>query len=408
MLLIGSLLLIGVTAWKFLVERRVYASATRDHGSWRIARRALNRHVARGASVVAIALVPVWILRFYLQVRDFRDPFVPLGEDVNFLLRETIFGPVWFAQGVAILALVAVLAHIGWKRPRQGDPFELATVPSPKPASLNSASPAGVASEAVRASAGVDASMASGDQSAVHLEEGAPSARVVSPDYRVMDEPLPRVVSPSDASSSGVFWVPTNGESDALWWVVALAALGLAVTLSYSSHALSVDENRALAVAADLLHTLAAGSWIGSLTWVLFTIRMRDVERDGLWGAQLQAFSPLAVVAVTTLVSMGLYLGWEYLISVSDLWTTTYGRILLAKVGVAGVVLLAGFINWRRGMPSIDSPIARGALARRASWEVGVAIVVLILTGFLTGAPRPYVPSSVSMTDQAPLSQPDR
>jgi putative copper export protein len=186
---------------------------------------------------------------------------------------------------------------------------------------------------------------------------------------------------------------------------VLVSALALALTLSLSSHALSVEGNRALAVAADLLHTITAGAWIGSLFWVLATAKLPDMDRRGLFGAQLQMFSPIAVVAVATLVLMGSYLAWEYLITLSDLWSSVYGLLLLAKIATAAAVLLAGFINWRRGMPNIDSPDTRSAIARRAAWEVGTAVLVLLLTGFLTGAPRPYVPSESSVIDQAPAAE---
>ncbi len=302
----GALLLVGTAVWKFLIERRARAApAAGIQGPWAAARGVLNRRVAWLAALTAFALIPVWLLRFHIQLRDFRDPFVPVGEDIRFLLRETVFGPVWLVQGAVIFVLAAVLAWLGW-----------------------------------------------------HVT----------------------VIDPDQLS-------PTRGDSP-LWWVVAFAALALALTLSLSSHALSVEENRSVAVAADFLHTLAAGGWIGSLALVLATARIPEIERHGLFGAQLRFFSPVAVVAVVTLVTMGTYLGWEYLDSVADLWLTPYGRVLAAKVATAGIVLFMGFVNWRRGMPSVDSPDVRAVIAKRAAWEVCVAGVVLLLTGVLTGTPH--------------------
>ena len=48
-----------------------------------------------------------------------------------------------------------------------------------------------------------------------------------------------------------------------------------------------------------------------------------------------------------------------------------------------------GFLNWRKGMPTIDSPATRAVVSKRAGWEVALAVGVLILTGILTGTPRP-------------------
>jgi putative copper export protein len=159
-----------------------------------------------------------------------------------------------------------------------------------------------------------------------------------------------------------------------------------------SSHALSVDGNRTLAVAADALHVLAAGAWIGSLALILSTKGMPEAQSGGLFAAQLRAFSPIAAGCVTILVAMGVYLGWQHLESPSDLWSSTYGRVLAVKVSIGGLAFLMGLLNWRKGMPMIDAPEARVVVSKRAGWEVALAVGVLVLTGILTGTPRPVSP----------------
>src|SRR5690606_36023333 len=115
-----------------------------------------------------------------------------------------------------------------------------------------------------------------------------------------------------------------------------------------------------LIVTADAVHGLAASAWIGSLALILLAgraIQDAEVGRE-LFAAQIRAFSPVAIVCVGALVSMGVVLSWTHLTSVSDFWTMNYGRILSAKIFLAGAVFLAGFINWRRGVPALAAEAA--------------------------------------------------
>jgi len=293
----GVVVVLGCVCWSAVVSPGA-ALAAMDHG------RALRieRRVASLGAVTSFLLIAVWALRMVVQVIGFRDPFVPLWDDVSFLLFETFWGTVWMAQG-AVLPLLAFAFLFG--RPR---------------ATTEGAS----------------------------LEEArrAPVAR---------------------------------------WLVVALA-LALAATLMLSSHAMGVDSWRAAIVGSDGLHLLAAGCWIGSLAIVLGPGRKEGLD---LFGAQLRAFSPLAVVSVTTLLTMGVVLSWTHLTAFSDLWATTYGRVLSAKIGVAGIVLLAGLWNWRVGLPNLGTESGAARVRGRAAFEVSMAAVVLLITAVLVHSPKP-------------------
>jgi putative copper export protein len=307
----GTLLLVGVAAWKVFVHGRSAVPQTAGTASMAMSPvvDAVERRVVHVARIAVLGLLGVWGLRFYVQLSAFRDRFAPLSEDVSFLLKETFWGTVWLGQGLLLFLLTTVVLLLA-RRPAEPHP-----------------------------SAGASASS------------------------------LRRV--------------------DLLWVAYVGGAVLLALSLALSSHALSAEGSRTLAVAADAMHTLAAGSWIGSLALLLMAHRKAGDEGGALFAAHLRAFSPMAMVAVTTLVLMGLYLSWQYLSSPADLWRSTYGRILSLKVMFVGFVLLMGFLNWRRGIPALDTPAGRSATRNRALWEVGVAVVVLVLTGVLTGSPKP-------------------
>jgi copper transport protein len=165
----------------------------------------------------------------------------------------------------------------------------------------------------------------------------------------------------------------------------------LVATLALSSHAMGVDSGRPLIVAADGVHALASGSWIGSLA-IILTVghpAERSEANVAVFAAQLRAFSPVAIVSVSALVAMGVVLAWTHLDVPSSLWTTSYGRILSAKIGVASLVFAAGFWNWRLGLPYSDTVDGAAEVRRRAALEVGLAAGVMLLTAILVHAPKP-------------------
>ena len=301
LLFIGFSLAMGCVAWRTIVAPGAARSLQGDSAQ---ALRTLETKVAGAGLVSGLVLIGAWILRMVAQVMGFRDPFVPLWEDISFLLFETFWGTVWMVQGVVVVLLTA--AFLGARRTRTG--------------------------------------------------------------------------------------VPGGGFASKRWpWRTAtILTLALAATLALSSHAVGLDSRRGFFVTVDGLHAVAVGSWIGCLAVILSVGRAAQVApADDLFGAQIRSFSPMAQLSVAVLLSMGIVLAWTHLTAVSDLWSMTYGRLLSAKVALAGVVFGAGFLNWRRGVPALDMEMARRETRRRAAWEVGVAVGVLLLTAVLVHSPLP-------------------
>jgi copper transport protein len=168
------------------------------------------------------------------------------------------------------------------------------------------------------------------------------------------------------------------------WRLLTLGIVALVATVALSSHAMSVPANVPLAVTLDGAHTLAAGAWIGSLALIL-----AGGGGGALLAAQLRAFSPVAMASVGILLFAGFLLSTQHVMAWENLWGSGYGRVLLLKVGVALAVLLLGAVNWRRGLPVLDTPEGAAATRRRAWMEVGAAALVLAVTAWLTGMPMP-------------------
>ncbi|MFI6625823.1 copper resistance CopC/CopD family protein [Streptomyces sp. NPDC050528] len=121
----------------------------------------------------------------------------------------------------------------------------------------------------------------------------------------------------------------------------AVLAVGLALTWASAEHA-SAGIQVPVAMTSAVLHLLAMSVWLGGLT-ALLTVLYRSPTLDA---APVARFSRLAFASVTVLVVTGIYQSWRGLGSWNALTGTSYGRILLVKLGA--VVLLLAVAGWSR------------------------------------------------------------
>lgn len=151
-----------------------------------------------------------------------------------------------------------------------------------------------------------------------------------------------------------------------------------------------------LPLAADWLHALAAGVWLGGLGAFAVALAAQraalPAERSALVRALLPRFSSIAVPAVALLGITGLYAaglrvgGWEALAG------TAYGRVLAAKLLLFGALLALGAYNLLRLTPMAAHSAAHGLraagiLQRTLKIEAGLGGAVLLCVGLLTTLP---------------------
>src|SRR5690606_34451618 len=95
----------------------------------------------------------------------------------------------------------------------------------------------------------------------------------------------------------------------------AVLAVGALVAISAASHAAAAQDVRTPALAADVLHLLAASAWAGGLPLLLLaSVVLRrtlpaEAARAAL-AAMVPRFSLVAATSVVVLVVTGLYSGW--------------------------------------------------------------------------------------------------
>ena len=130
-----------------------------------------------------------------------------------------------------------------------------------------------------------------------------------------------------------------------LWLVVlGLITTGLCVTAAVSGHA-RTDPNPLLAETSIVVHLLAVGCWVGGLGALVLVggpawRGAADGQRAGLLREVVVRFSRLALVAVAFVVASGTVNAVTAMAGVNDLWDTTYGRLVSAKVVALVLALL--------------------------------------------------------------------
>ncbi len=183
-----------------------------------------------------------------------------------------------------------------------------------------------------------------------------------------------------------------------LWrWSGLIFAAGMLASLAWAGHgAATPGAPGNLHLAADLLHLLAAGAWIGSL--IPLALLLAEVRRSGDLGAPAAArqavvrFSILAATSVVVLFSAGLVNTWFLAGTVPALIGTEYGRLLLSKIAIFLTMVVFGAVNLLRMTPRLTaamglrrSPVqaALGHLGRNALIEAALGLCVLGIVAVL-------------------------
>ena len=122
-----------------------------------------------------------------------------------------------------------------------------------------------------------------------------------------------------------------------LRYLVWAAAAALFVCPTLAGHALDHDQPAVIAPVADLLHLGGAAVWLGGIASLA-------LARTGT----IRRFSTYAMPAVGVVALGGAARALTELSSLSQIWTTSYGRALLVKTGVFAALLALVWLARRR------------------------------------------------------------
>ena len=192
-----------------------------------------------------------------------------------------------------------------------------------------------------------------------------------------------------------------------LWSAAAACALLLVTAQALLGHAVGVGEQVWLAVPADALHVAAAGLWVGGLAVLAYGLlplmRTDRVELAAIARIGWRRFSRLAAIAVCLLFLTGFYALGRQVASLDALITTVYGLSLLAKIGLVMAMGMIGLLNAAILHPGFAAALSARILGHVRGWQlpslpwlpnlirldIGLAVLVLLLTGLITSSPAP-------------------
>ena len=179
------------------------------------------------------------------------------------------------------------------------------------------------------------------------------------------------------------------------WLSAAAGASAVMFAAPLTGHATAVEEAGAWGYPLDAIHVLGAGAWIGTLGVVVVTVllplrRETDETRGRLAAVFTNAFHPIALIGATLTIAAGGVLSFRYLGgSLSNLWTSSWGRTLLLKLALLTGVAAFGAWNWRVMKPTLGSADAARRLTRSALSELAIATLLLIVTAVLVATALP-------------------
>ncbi len=147
----------------------------------------------------------------------------------------------------------------------------------------------------------------------------------------------------------------------------------------------------------NAVHILAASTWLGTLTVMLFSgIRALvrapagGLARERTAAGIVNAFTPVALTAATIVAITGITTAWLNVKHLPNLWKTEYGIALIVKLCFVLAVVVMGWWNWKKVKPSLtagDQSVAR--LNRSATTEVMLGAIVIAITAVLVSLPSP-------------------
>ncbi|HYT95899.1 MAG TPA: CopD family protein, partial [Casimicrobiaceae bacterium] len=165
-----------------------------------------------------------------------------------------------------------------------------------------------------------------------------------------------------------------------------LAGLYLAMLAVAGHAAAGQGADRLARVAADAIHLLAAGCWLGTLPGLVLLLasarRTAAVASIDVAAAAIRRFSALGLASVGALIVSGIVNSWYLVGDVPAMFGTDYGRLLTTKLALFFAMVALATANRYRLTPRVAARdfVALHALLRTTTMEIaaGIAVVAIV------------------------------
>ena len=181
---------------------------------------------------------------------------------------------------------------------------------------------------------------------------------------------------------------------------VTTAALML-LTPSLSGHA---SVSGGVALIADMAHVVAAAVWVGGLAALVLALVWSGAERWELAVTAVPRFSLLAVGSVSLLIASGMVSGYLQVRALRGLWETTYGQLLLLKLGLVVPLLALGLYHNRRAVPRLRDGLASASERTRFLRTTGGSLLLMVAVVSVTAVLVSEPPARAQVAPAGPFA----
>ncbi|MFE5430052.1 copper resistance CopC/CopD family protein [Peribacillus simplex] len=180
-----------------------------------------------------------------------------------------------------------------------------------------------------------------------------------------------------------IYFMLENSLNKSLPFFSFIIIASLMICKALTGHTAAVP-NQVLAVLMDFLHLLSMALWLGGLMALLVILpgladrqAVQEDKKTFYWSI-IQRFSRWAFLFVIILIVSGIYSSLQHVPTIHSLFNTTYGQLLLAKIGLMLVMIVLGGFHFLRGKKQTKK------LGYSVGMEFGLGIVILLIAALLT------------------------
>jgi copper resistance protein D len=178
-------------------------------------------------------------------------------------------------------------------------------------------------------------------------------------------------------------------------WCAGAVVLAIAVLIgpAWTGHAGATPGAAGeFPLAADALHLLAAGAWLGGLPPLAMLLATAWRQKEPRWATvtaiAVQRFSLLGVISVSTLLASGIANSWYEVGTLNNLFATSYGQLVLIKIGLFAAMIGLASVNRFYLTPRLATAGTVRRLYCTSLVETGLGFAAVAVVGFL-GAMAP-------------------
>jgi copper resistance protein D len=170
--------------------------------------------------------------------------------------------------------------------------------------------------------------------------------------------------------------------------IAVVLAIGILIGPAWTGHAGATPGALGqFALASDALHLLAAGVWVGGLLPLAMLLDCAWHEKQPGWAVltseAVGRFSRLGIASVGLLLASGLINSWYEVGSIDNLVETSYGWLVIAKLGLLAAMVAFAAVNRFYLTPRLAAAGAVRQLERNSLAEAALGFAAVLVVGFL-------------------------